>query len=136
MKIHLSSPTRINEAVSLLAQVKPDGSHNFELKKIANKRTLKQNSTLHKWFDYIADSFNNVGQILNLNGMELSPYWTKDLIKEISFKPVMMQMVGKEHTSDCTIDELSMCIDAMASGLQSIGHDVAVPSKEQLRGKI
>ncbi|MCW8960178.1 MAG: hypothetical protein OQK29_01360 [Ignavibacteriaceae bacterium] len=133
MKIHLSSPAKINEAIRSLASVEPNGAFEFNLKKIALKRTSKQNRTIHKWFNHIADSFNNVGQELNINGMAISPFWTKELIKELVFKPVMIQIVSKEHTSDCTIDELSEAINVTASGLNSIGHDVAVPSKEQLR---
>lgn len=135
MKAHLSTQAKINHAIAYLTQIKPDGSHEVNIKKIARKRTSKQNRTLHKWFEYIADSFNNVGQELNINGMAVSPFWTKGLIKELSFRPVMIQMVGKDSTADCTVDELSEVIDVVATGLRSIGHDIAVPSKEQLRIK-
>ncbi len=135
MKLHLSTQGRINEVIKFLAEIKPNGEYQANIIKLPKKRTLKQNSTIHKWFEYIADEFNKVGQELNINGMAMSPYWTKDLIKELSFKPVMIELVGKSHTSDCTIDELSEVIDVVRTGLESIGHDIAVPSKEQLRGK-
>lgn len=133
MKYHISTQEKKNDAIRQMLNLPTNGSHSVEIKKIVKKRTPRQNRTIHKWFEYIADSFNNCGQTLNINGMEISPFWTKELIKELSFKPVMNQLIGKEHTSDCTIDELAEIINVMVEAYRSIGHDVAVPSKEQLK---
>ena len=135
MKYHVSSQEKKNDVIRQLLNLPINGAYTVEVKKTASKRTLKQNNALHLWFEYIADSFNNVGQTMNINGMEIAPWWTKDLIKELSFKPVMKQLVGKDHTSDCEVDELCECIDIMAEAYRSIGHDVAVPSRAQLEGK-
>lgn len=131
MKIHLSSPQRINEAVSLLAQTKPDGSHNFELKKIAKKRTPKQNRTLWKWFEYIAVEFMNVGQSIQMGNLEIEPKWDKDLVCDLMMRPILLAVTGKK-TTQTTVDNLSECIDYMRDGLEKAGYDIAVPSREQL----
>ncbi len=133
MKYHVNSQDTKNDLIREVLNLPLDGSHTVEVKKTAKQRTSAQNRTIHKWFSYIADSFNNCGQSLNINGMEISPWWNADLIKELVFRPVMLQMVGKKSTAKCTVGELTEAIEAVAMGLESIGHYIAVPSREQLR---
>ena len=135
MKYHVSSQEKKNDVIRQVLNLPTNGAYTVDVKKTASKRTSKQNRALHLWFEHIAESFNNVGQELNINGMSVAPWWTKDLIKELSFKPVLKQLTGKDHTSDCTVDELSECIEIMAEAYRSIGHDVAVPNRAQLEGK-
>ena len=132
MKHHINSQERKNEAIRDMLNLPIDGSYSVEIKKLPKTRTPKQNRTIWKWFTYIADHFNDVGQTVRMGILEIQPMWDKDFVCDLLFRPLLFIITGKK-TTVTTIDNLATCIDHMSQGLESMGHQLAVPSKEQLR---
>ena len=134
MKHHINSQERKNEAIRDMLNLPIDGSYSVEIKKLPKTRTPKQNRTIWKWFKYIADSFNDVGQTINVGALEIQPMWDKDLVCDLMMRPILIVMTGKK-TTVTTINNLAICIEHMSQGLENMGYKLAVPSKEQLRGE-
>ena len=79
-----------------------------EIKKIKKTRSSQQNKSLHLWFTLLAEALNDAGydmKSLIREGIKIpcTDYYLK---KEI-FKPTILQMYGKESTSQLTTKEIT-----------------------------
>jgi hypothetical protein len=96
------------------------------------KRTLSQNSSLHKLFEILSEE-------LNTNGLDarlvLKPtyqiWWTPEMIKRDLFKPLMKAMLDKESTTQLNTAE----VDKVFKQLQQMigekwGLEIYFPSME------
>ena len=75
------------------------------------KRTGKQNSSLHEFFEHIANACNDSGHEMEITSPMLSKtitvQWTKDSIKEHIWRPVQVAMYPDTHsTADLKTTEL------------------------------
>jgi hypothetical protein len=83
------------------------------------KRTLTQNNALHRYYELIAKSLNEIGisprlflEVLEKNGIEaqFSPYLVKDLI----WHRVQKKILGKQSTTQLSkTGEIDLIVDAI-----------------------
>jgi len=64
-------------------------------------RTVAQNRSLHLFFEWIADMFNETGETYT-NPMGIETIWTAIMVKEIIWKPLQFQLCGTKSTTELT----------------------------------
>jgi hypothetical protein len=100
VKTHLSSQSRINEAVKLLASIKPNGEYSIEIKKLPKSRTALQNRALHLYLTQLADELNandlTVQLVLN---EAVERHWDMETVKAQLWSPIQKSLFGDVKTS-------------------------------------
>lgn len=106
-KIHLSNQDKINEAITKLASIEPNGEYEIEIKKLPKTRTSKMNRALHLYCDNVANELNEQGQTVRmvLEKSEIEREWGRDTVKALLWKPIQKAVHGKESTAECTTSE-------------------------------
>jgi hypothetical protein len=103
VKTHLSSQGRINEALTLLASIKPNGEYSIEIKRLPKSRTSLQNRALHKYCDLVAKELKaknlTVQEVLS-HGIERD--FNMETVKAVLWKPLQKAVTGEEKTSKAT----------------------------------
>ena len=94
-----------------------------------NKRTLKQNKSVHKYFKEVADELNGQGisQTNFIKGLEID--FSEHSVKDI-FRAIGKQKYGKKSTADLTTSELQGCWEEMNRRLADFGTSIPFPSIE------
>jgi len=99
---------------------------------INTKRTLQENSALHKYYDLLSEEFNNVG-------LDFQTFFTKPdnliitpvVIKEFIWRPVQKAMFGKKSTKELTkTGEINKIYDVINKKLSNWGIYVPFPDKK------
>jgi hypothetical protein len=95
------------------------------------KRTLPQNSAMHKYFELLADELNNAGldmkQVLK---PEIDIPWTPDNVKRHLWKPIQKSMLNKASTTQLEKMDVSVVYDVLNRHLsEKLGIHVAFPSR-------
>ena len=74
-----------------------------------SQRTTLQNRALHKFFELLADSLNAAGYDLKTTleaiGNAEVP-WSKESIKEVLWRPIMVALINKHSTRELTTSEV------------------------------
>lgn len=100
MKTHLSSQSRINEAVKLLASIKPNGEYSLEIKKLPKTRTSLQNRALHLYLKQLADELNANDLTVQLVLKEaVERHWDMETVKSQLWSPIQKSLFGDAKTS-------------------------------------
>jgi hypothetical protein len=70
------------------------------------QRTDKQNRSLYKWFDQVADCLNDAGLDMKVVlKPEVEIPWTKESVKNHLWRPIQILMMDKESTAEMeTVD--------------------------------
>lgn len=102
---------------------------------MGDRRTPKQNDSLHLWLEMVAEELNNAG--LDMKAVlkpEVDIPWTKGSAKDYLFRPVMKALTGKESTTELTTSEVSQVVDVINRHLAEKfgGLFIEFPSIEQL----
>ena len=70
-----------------------------------SKRTDKQNSALHLYFEMIAEALNREGldvrvvlQVIAEKGVDMM--WSKELVKELLWRRIQKKYLGKQSTTE------------------------------------
>lgn len=66
-------------------------------------RTIQQNKALHKFFELLADEFNNAGysvQLVLKEKMDLD--WDASAVKELLWRPAQKALLKKNSTTELT----------------------------------
>lgn len=98
------------------------------------KRTLRQNKSLHQYFELVAHELQNQGQTMQsvvkkLDFCEITP--TKDSVKSIIWKPIQEVVVGKALTRELTTAEINKVYEIVSMFLsKQFGIDLPFPSEE------
>jgi len=75
---------------------------------MTDKRTIKQNKSLHKYCELLAESLNEAGldmkKVLK-PGIDIP--WTKESVKKHLWKPIQEVMLDKESTTEMDTKEPS-----------------------------
>ena len=115
MKTHLSSQSRINEAVKLLASIKPNGEYSLEIKKLPKTRTNPQNASLWLYLKNLAEELNNAGyeMVVKIVNKEVHIPWDKDSLKRVVWDGIMLKMFNKKSSTELTRSEISEVYEVM-----------------------
>ena len=80
-------------------------------------------------FQSVADELNSLGittkQVITIVAPRMM---TKDLVKELIWKPIQIAQVNKKHTADLTTKEVDEVLDPFTVALGEIGLQVTFPS--------
>jgi len=77
-----------------------------------DKRTLKQNKSLHKYCELLADALNDAGlDMKKVLRPTIDIPWTKTSVKEHLWKPIQEAMLSKESTTEMQTNEPSQHVD-------------------------
>ena len=104
---------------------------------MAEKRTIKQNSSLHLLMQQTADELNASGKTMMRVLKETAEIeWTDYAVKEYLLRPFIVAMYGKRSTKDLTTKELSRATEAMLDHVaKTTGVALSFPSLESLAEK-
>lgn len=74
----------------------------------AKQRTLKQNSSIHKYYGLLATAFNDAGLTVQQTlSKPLEMSWSPVLVKELIWRPLQIALTGKESTTKLETVEVS-----------------------------
>jgi len=79
------------------------------------KRTLTQNSAMHKYFEMVASELCEMG--LTVEKVLTKPLeipWTPELVKELMWRRVQEAMFGKKSTTELTTKEVNEVYEVVA----------------------
>ena len=100
------------------------------------QRTLKQNNSLHKWCEQIAERYNKEGLTVQevIKNYKLELFWTKESVKELLIHTAIKRMYGKRSTSQLIkTGEIDKIIDVVTKFNAELGIDyIPFPSREDV----
>jgi hypothetical protein len=100
---------------------------------INNKRTSKQNNSLHLYFSLVAKEFNNLGlDFSKIFKDEFNMIVTPDVVKENLWKTIQKAMYGSKRTRDLNVHEIDKIYDVLHNKLINYGIYVRFPNKDEL----
>lgn len=96
-------------------------------------RTLKQNNSLHKYFELLAIELNDAGYDMKaVLKPEVDIPWEKETIKKYLWKPIQKAFKLKESTTELTTAEINQVYEVLNRHLgDKFGIHVPFPSEEQ-----
>lgn len=120
----------------MILKEKIDMTPNLRLVK-DNKRTLRQNDSLHLFFQMLADELNGAGLDMRKTlKPEIEIPWTKENVKTYLWKPVQDIYLKKKSTTELTTDQVSEVWEILNRHLgEKFGIYVPFPSIELLELK-
>lgn len=98
---------------------------------IEKQRTLKQNSSIHKYFQELSDEANNAGIPQHVIMSKIFVDWSPQAIKSLA-QAISDAKYGKLHTSDLTTKELSDVCEELNRIFSEHGVHCSFPSEELL----
>lgn len=100
---------------------------------MSNQRTLRQNASLHKYFELLARELNESGYDMKRTlkpGIDIP--WSPDTVKEYLWKPIQNAQLMKESTTELTTKDIDIVYDTLNRHLaEKTGVHVEFPSNEQ-----
>ena len=97
------------------------------------KRTLKQNKSLHKYCDMLADELNMAGYDMKKvlkPGIDIM--WTPESVKNYLWRPVMHAMFDKISTTELETKDVTKVYETLNRHTASrFGISVVFPSEEE-----
>ena len=95
------------------------------------RRTLNQNSALHRYFDLLASTLNAQNLTVDVI-LRADTQWNKERVKELLWKNLQKSITGKESTTKLTTKELTEVYDTLNKALGEKLHiHVDFPSYEE-----
>ena len=95
------------------------------------KRTLNQNSALHRYFDLLASTLNAQNLTVDVI-LRADTQWNKERVKELLWKNLQKSITGKESSAKLTTKELTEVYDTLNKALgEKLGIHVDFPHYEQ-----
>ena len=96
-----------------------------------DKRTLSQNSAIHKYFELLAATLNAKGLTVEVV-IKPDTNWTTESVKELIWRPVQKAVIGKQSTTKLTTKEVNDVYMALDAALQlKLGVSVDFPHIEE-----
>lgn len=133
----MTKPTIINSEQSFNAYIEHLKSqyekHRYLKVSISTgkQRSLTQNASIHKYFELLAEAFNDAGldmQTVLSKGTSIP--WSETKVKEDIWHKVQLAMTGKKSTKDLLKTEVSAVYDVVSRHLsETFGVFVPFPSK-------
>ena len=112
-----------------LASLKDDAIYEIDIKN-NDIRTLQQNKALHKYFTILASVLNSAGfEITKV--IKVDTPWSAESVKELLWRPVMMQQLNKYSTTKLTKEEVTQVYETLNRALSlKCGVSVEFPNRE------
>lgn len=135
MEFDLSNSEDITKA-RIRFQNALENKSRIELKKLQNKRTITQNSALHKFFVLISFALNESGQEFNftgLKGVNISTMYTPNIVKDCFWRPIQMTLFDIESTKDINTEQINKIADVIIKFFGEKGVFIQFPSMESLK---
>ncbi len=107
----------------------------IELKIVQKTRTLTQNRALHKWFEFISDTLNDLGVTFNytgLKGLDLETRFTPVIVKEVIIKPIIKTLFYLDSTTKLTTAQINELIDVINKYFSEKGIYLPFPSIQSI----
>lgn len=105
--------------------------HNPFNSKPETPRTLSQNAALHVLYSIVARALVGAGYDVKttLQNINIPMPWTEMLVKELLWRPIQIQMLGKTSTTKLTTKEIDIVWQPLKEALHKIGFtDIHFPS--------
>ena len=98
------------------------------------QRTSQQNRALHKWFEMLAEAFNDAGKdIREVMKPEIEIPWTAENIKNLLWRPVQEIYLQKKSTTELTTADIDKIYDILNRHIgEKFGIHVPFPSVDTL----
>ena len=115
MKVHLSTQAKINEVISFLLTLSPNGEYQATVEKLPKKRTGKQNASLWVYLGTIAQMLNESGaeMVVKIVGKEVHIPWTDKTLKAVVWDGIMLKMFNKSSSTELTTIEIQEVYEVM-----------------------
>lgn len=100
-------------------------------------RTLRQNQSLHLFFEHVAHALNDAGyDVQSVVSKSASLFWTKEMVKELLWRRFQEAMFFHKSTRELTTEEIDKLIDVFSKFLgENFQLEVDFPSEESMRVK-
>ena len=97
-------------------------------------RALKQNASLHLYFELLAEELNGSGlDMKKVLKPSIDISWSKQNIKEYLWRPIQFALLQNKSTRNLTTAEIDKVFDELNRHLgEKFGIHVAFPSIEQI----
>lgn len=97
------------------------------------QRSLKQNDSLHLYFEQLAETLNGAGlDMRKVLKPEVEIPWTKENIKKYIWKPIQHVYLNKKSTTELTTIEIDKVYEVLNRHIAKFGIHVPFPCIEQL----
>lgn len=103
--------------------------------KLSDKRTLSQNASMWLFCKWIANMFNEVGE-LYINPMGIESIWTEKMVMETYWRPLQIQLYDKKSSTKLNIDEISPIADAIIMHFANKGYYLEFPNLQSFLNKM
>ena len=136
MKEHLSSQSKINDAIRFLTELPANGAYSIDIKKLPKKRTTQQNKALYTWAKLTSEELNATGQnIQKVLKHAIDVDWTKELVLELLWRRIQVVITGKKSTTEPTSEEYILIYDNLNRHLgDKCGVHIPWPIRNNRRG--
>jgi len=97
-------------------------------------RTLKQNKSLWKWGEMLANEFTEKGMSVQfVLSHAVERQWDKDTVVKLLIKPILKEIAGHDSTSAASTTQLIKTADILADHLaQKMGVYLPWPDRHSL----
>jgi len=98
-----------------------------------DKRTLRQNASLHLFYELLATELNSSGlDMKKVLKPTIDIPWTQENVKNHLWRPIQEAMLNKESTTELTTKEVSQVYEVLNRHLgEKLKVHVPFPSDEQ-----
>ena len=128
-KFNLGVSSEYQEAHKLLIKGMMS-DQTVEISAVKNKRTNRQNNSIHQLFTELADELNSSGLYLTkVLKKDVDVPWSAELTKEFLWRPIMKAVTGKESTTEMTTGEVDKVFEILQKHLgENFGIELKFPS--------
>jgi len=127
----LSQTSQFLEISRKLPELRLKGAK-IEVKELSKKRTLSQNSALHKYFDLIAKQFQELGLTYNymnqFTGHTIELAYTSNLVKDFIWRPIQQTLFNIESTTEIDTNQINQIIEVLTLHFGKHGIKIDFPS--------
>ena len=134
MKFNLSNTSDLND-FKFKSEYFIANKKIVELKAVKITRTSRQNSALHKYFEFISNELNDLGLEFQHNGLNdnvFSMRYTPTLVKEFVWRPIQVTLFNIESTTKLDTKQMNEIIDVITKFFGERGIVLPFPSIETL----
>lgn len=128
----LLEPTEQIRLTARLQILKKKGAL-VDLTEKTKKRTVTQNSAIHKYCEMIAEVLNDMGHTFEFKGlkkMQIEIPYSAILVKETIWKPIQMALFDKSSTTELTTSEVSKVAEPIEMMFAKMDIVLPFPSKD------
>ena len=135
MKFNLSNTSDLND-FKFKSEYFIANKKIVELKAVKITRTSRQNSALHKYFEFISNELNDLGLEFQHNGLNdnvFSMRYTPTLVKEFVWRPIQLTLFNIESTTKLDTKQMNEVIDVITKFFGDRGIVLPFPSIESIK---